>query len=1047
MNLPDLAIRRPVLITVLVLVATLLGAVSFLRLPVDLMPDISFPTLTVRTSYEGVGPQEMEELVSIPVERALSSTPGVKEITSTSSEGNSQVRVAFEWGTDLDSAADEVRARIDRMRAQLPEDADSPTIFKFDVSAFPIIFLGVSGDMNPRDLRDFVETQIQYRFERLPGVAQADIWGGLQREIHVDLNRQKMNALKIAPAQVSAALRRENLNQAAGQVIEGDFEVLMRTLGEYRDLDQISQTMVARRNGKPVYIRDLAEVEDSYQEIRNLIRLNGKPGLRIAIRKQSGANTVAVAEQVHKEIQRINRDFPNVRVVSTYDTAQFIKRSVSNVRDAALYGSMLAVFILLLFLRNIRTTLIIGITIPISVIATFGLMFFYGFTLNTITFGGLALGVGILVDNSIVVLENIFRHRQQGEDKIQAARKGTEEVATAVTASTLTTIAVFLPVVFMSGFSGVMFRQLAWVVSFALFSSLLVALTLIPLMSSRTIRVREPDPDSWSHAIVHRAAGALKALDNSYGRGIAWSLRHRSIVVAATVLVFAGSFLLVPFIGFELQPQTDEGEVRVNLELPAGTRLDTTDQMARRAEEVVRRQVPEMRDLLTQVGSPGGWRVANTNTTELRITLVPKSERSRSSQEIANTLRPIFAAYPGVIARIRASGGNFILRWAQGDGDRLAVEIRGYEIAESYRLAVQVKRLMEETRGVSDATIGRSPGRPETRVLLDRDKAATMGLSVTDVAENLRTSIGGTTATYFRQGGKEYPILVRYHEGDRRRLRDVLAVPVQTPRGMVVPLKTLVHLERSEGAIAIRRKDQQRIVAVTGDLTGEADMGSIVSQLQRKFQTLSLPSDMAIVFSGEWEEQQEAFFVLKISLILAVMLVYLVMAAQFESFKHPLLIMFSLPLGAIGVILALFLTHTTFNMQAFIGVIMLVGIVVNNAIVLVDYILQLQRKHDFSLLDALTTGGRRRLRPILMTTLTTVLGLTPMALGLGEGGELQAPMARVLIGGLISSTFITLFLIPTLYLTLEQLRFSPRVKSLESLQPMPEPSGTRVGLG
>ncbi len=544
MNLPKLSIDRPVLVTVFFLIITLMGAVSFLQLPVDLMPDVSMPTLTVRTAYTGVGPQEMEELVSIPLERSLASTPGVREITSTSSEGNSSIRLSFEWGTYLDAAANEVRTRIDRTRGQLPEDAETPTIFKFDLNSFPIIFLGVSGDMDPRTLRDFVENQIRYRFERIPGVAQADIWGGLTRKIHVKLKRAQMNGLKIDPSQVVAALRRENLNEAAGQVDEGAFEVLMRTQGEFRSLEQIMNTMVAVRNGGPVYVRDIATIEDSHQEVRNLVRIDRVPGLRMGIQKQSNVNTVEVAKAVQKEVDRIDLEFPNVHVSSIFYSSRFIERSVANVRDSAMYGSILAVLILLLFLRNVRTTMIIAITIPISVIATFGLMFFYGFTLNTVTFGGLALGVGILVDNSIVVLENIFRHRQGGAEKFKAARNGTNEVATAITASTLTTIVVFIPVVFMSGMTGVMFQQLAWVVCFSLFSSLAVALTLIPLLSSRIIRIREPDTKALSYRTVHAMAGGLDRLDQAYARGVDWALRHSLIVIGTTIALFVGSFAI-----------------------------------------------------------------------------------------------------------------------------------------------------------------------------------------------------------------------------------------------------------------------------------------------------------------------------------------------------------------------------------------------------------------------------------------------------------------------------------------------------------------------
>jgi hydrophobic/amphiphilic exporter-1 (mainly G- bacteria), HAE1 family len=1038
MNLPHLAIRRPVFASVVFLILTLVGAVSFLRLPVDLMPDISLPSITVSTQYAGVGPEEMEELISIPMERALASTPAVKEIISNSSEGSSSIRISFEWGTDIEVALDDVRTRVDRARGQLPLEATAPSIFKFDVTAFPIMALGVSSEMPPRELREFTEKQIQYRFERIPGVAQADIWGGLQREIHVNLDRKKMHALRISPIQVISALRRENLNEPAGHVIEGNFELLLRTQGEYTTLDEIRQTMVTRREGRPLYISDLATVHDSHSEIRNLVRVNGQPGLRMAIRKQSGGNTVEVSRLVAAEVERLNRDFPNIRISTIFDSAVYIERAVANVRNAAVYGSILAVFVLLLFLRNLRSTLVIGIAIPISVIATFGLMYFYGFTLNTVTFGGLALGVGVLLDNSIVVLENIFRHRQDGKEKIEAARTGASEVAAAITAATLTTVVVFLPVVFMAGVSGVIFQQLAWVVSFALFSSLAIALTLVPLLASRFIRVREPNPKRFGYRFVHGMQNLLDNLDRSYSEGIRWSLRHRWIVVGLSLLAVGSVLFLVQFIGFEFQPEADEGEVRVSLDLPEGTRLDATNEFALRAEEIVRELVPEATNVLSEVGSAGGWRVANTNTASIRISLAPQSERRRSSFQIADALRPPLEELAGVIARTRASGGNFVLRLAQGGGDagRLSLDIRGYDLSDSYRAAVELRRMLEATEGVSDARVDRALGRAESRILVDREKAATMGLSVSEIATTIRTALGGTTAGYFRERGDEYDIRVRFQEGDRLDADQVAEIPVQTPGGMVVPLHSLVRFERSEGPVSISRKDQQRVVSVSANLSGTRDMGSIVNELQERIAVMQLPPDTAVLFSGDWEDQQEAFAYLQLAFILAIVLVYLVMAAQFESFKYPFLIMFSLPLASTGVVLMLFITGTNFNMQAFIGLIMLVGIVVNNAIVLVDYVLQLQRIHGLGLTESLITGGRRRLRPIMMTTATTVLALTPMALGVGEGGELQAPMARVLIGGLLSSSVITLFLIPTFFYMMETVRLRrPREVEAPAAEP------------
>ena len=1032
MKLPDLAIRRPVFATVIFLILSLLGAISFMRLPVDLMPDITLPTITVSTSYDGVGPEEMEELVTIPLERALSSTPSVKEMTSTSSEGSSQVRLSFEWGTNLESATDDVRTRVDRARGSLPEDAEVPTIFKFDVGVFPIVFLGVSSDMPPRDLREFAEKQLQYRFERIPGVAQADIWGGLEREIHVNLDREKVHALRISPNQVIAALRRENLNEPAGHVLEGDFELLMRTEGEFTSIDEIRKTMVTRRQGQPIYVSDIATVEDGHSEVRNYVRVNGVPGLRMSIRKQSGANTVEVARAVVQEIDRINLDFPNVHVSTIFDNSKFIERAVANVRDAALYGSILAVIILLLFLRNFRSTLVVAIAIPISIISTFGLMYFYGFTLNTITFGGLALGVGVLVDNAIVVLENIFRHRQDGEEKEAAARNGAEEVALAITASTLTTVVVFIPVVFMEGISGVLFQQLAWVVSFSLFSSLLVALTLVPLLASRFIRVREPKTGTIAHRIIHGMSSSLDGLDHSYAEAIRWSLHHRWTVIGLSLAAVVASLFLVQFIGFEFQPETDEGEVRINLELPEGARLDMTDSVALQVEQLVREKVPEAVNVLTEVGEPGGWHAANTNTASMRLNLVPLAERTRSTQQIAMDLRPELDRLAGVLSRTRATGGNFLMRIAQGDAGQLSLDVRGYNLSETYPVAVELKRMLETTDGISDARVSRTAGRPESRIYIDREKVASMGLSVSEIATTISAALGGTRATYFRERGDEYEINVRYDQKDRMSSADVLAIPVQTPGGQVIPLQSLVDFRRSEGPTSISRRDQQRVVSVSGNLSGSRDMGSIVAEMQGKIATLRLPPESAVIFSGDWEDQQQAFFFLKMGFILAIILVYLVMAAEFESFRYPFLIMFSLPLASLGVILALFITNTNFNMQAFIGVIMLVGIVVNNAIVLVDYVLQLIRIHGLNVTEALITGGRRRLRPILMTTLTTVLGLIPMAMGIGEGAELQTPMARVLIGGLISSTFITLFLIPTLFYLMETFRLRQPSEALES---------------
>jgi len=1003
------------------MIIIILGAIAFLRLPIDLMPDVSFPAITVRTNYEGVGPQEMETLVTEPIERALGSVPGIEEITSESSEGVSSVRVNFTWGTDLAEAADEVRTRIDRLRGALPEDAETPVIFKFDISQFPILFLSVSGNMNPRDLRYFVEDQVQYRLERAPGVAAVNIRGGLRREIHVDLNRDRLQSLQIGTEEVLAALRRENVQLPAGNVYEGNFEILLRTQGEYTNIQQIEETMVTQRNGIPVRVRDIAKVEDTHQEIRDYTRVDGKPAIRLSVNKQSGANTVAVAREVRKEIDRINRDFSNIKLDVTMDSSKYIENSIRSVRDAALFGSILAIFVLLLFLRNFRSSLIISIAIPISVIGTFALMYFYGFTLNTITFGGLALGVGMLVDSAIVVLENIFRHREAGLDRKEAAILGTREVGPAIIASALTTVVVFLPVVFTGGMSGVMFKQLAYVVTFSLICSLVVALTLVPVLCSKFIKVQEPNRKSLTYRFVHFGGTLLERLDAGYQRGIHWALDHRKTVVTGTVALFIGSLFLLPLIGVELSPETDEGEVRISYELPPGSTLESSDAMARRLEAIAQKAIPEADHVMTEVGSGGGWGGGGVASGSIRVVLVDKSQRDRTSQEIADALRPEFAPFTGVRIRARAGGSFRIMRMTSSTEERLSVEVRGHDLDRAYDLAVQVRRIMETIPGVTDAVMSQSEGRPENQVHVDRTKAAAFGLSVSEIANTLSTTVGGTRATMFRQGGDEFDVLVRYGEADRKDIDKVLDTPIQTPSGKIVPLRSLVTLQPAEGPVEIERKNNERNIVVSANLAGR-DLGSVIQDLQYRLRELSVPLDFGVLLGAEYEEQQRAFNDLIMSMVLAIVLVYLVMVAQFESFRYPLIIMFSIPLALVGVVLTLILTNTTFNMQGFIGAIMLAGIVVNNAIVLVDYTNLLRREHNYSLRQALEVAGRRRLRPILMTTLTTVLGLAPMALGIGEGSELQVPMARVVIGGLVSSTLITLLFIPTVYMMVESKR-------------------------
>ncbi len=1018
MSLPEFSIHRPVTVLMGCLIALLLGTIAFVQIPVDLMPAMEYPTISVTTRYEGVAPEEMETLISRPLEQALASAPGAEEITSSSSEGSSSVRVRFVYGTNLDEAANELRERVDRRRNTLPEDIEPPVMYKFDVSQFPIMFLSVSSETKgPKELRHYAEQNLQYRLERVPGVAQSRVSGGLRRQIHVYLDLKKIRALNLSVSQIVQTLRRENLNRPVGPVFEGRFEVLLRTQGEFENLGDILNVAVATRNGVPVYVRDIATVEDSNEDIRYIVRVNGQSAVRMYIYKQSGANTVKVSEGVWEEVDKIHAQGLPVRMESTWDSANFIRASIHNVNDAALMGAGLAVFVLLFFLRSFSSMLIIGVAIPISVISTFALMYFNGFTLNTVSFGGLALGVGMLVDNGIVVLENIYRHREQGSELKQAAVIGSREVGMAITASTLTTIAVFVPVLFMGGVSAQQFQQLAWVVSFALLCSLIIALTVVPALCSRFLGRAADESRRGITGALYRWTGSVQdRWTNSYGRVIEWSLDHRAIIVVMAVALFAGSYYLMPLIGVELQPEVDEGQIRVEVKLEPGTRVEVTDETMLRMTDIIKREVPEASYIMTEAGSSSTYRYTGTHEGRARIDLVDQSQRKRSAADVAAAIRPLMQLEPGMIVRTRVSSGLFRRRGSQDD--RLSVEVRGHDMEIIRGLSEQVRDAMRATPGVVSAQLSRLPGVPEMLISVDRAKASSMGLSVAEVADTLETAIGGTRASLYREQGDEYDILVRLREEDRLELGQVNNVPINLPDGSTIPVESVVRMRRQEGPTEITRTDQQRIIGVTGTIA-DRDLGSVVGDLQVALDRIAKPDDYEFRFGGEYEEQQEAFQQMTFAAILALVLVYMVMASQFESLRDPFIILFSIPLAGIGVVLMLLLTETTFNMQGFLGVIVLVGIVVNNAIVLVDYTNLLRREHAFELREAVVASGMRRLRPILMTTVTTILGLAPMALGLGEGGELQAPMARVVIGGLTTSTLITLVFIPVVYFTIE----------------------------
>jgi hydrophobic/amphiphilic exporter-1 (mainly G- bacteria), HAE1 family len=1016
MNIAAFSVRRPVLTVMVALIVIIIGGVSLSRLSIDLMPDITNPTLSISTTYENASPEEIEELVTRPVEEAMSAVPGVEEVTSVSSEGQSSVRVTFDWGTDLDAAANDIRDRLDRVIPQLPDDAERPVLRKFDLASFPVLILGLSSRLDPVEVRSIVDDQIKHRIERVPGVASLDISGGYTREIHINLDSNKLKALDISIDQILTRIREENVNLPAGTIEQGMLDITIRTPGIYTSLEELRNSVVAVREGVLIQLKEIARVADAWQKVTRIVRVNGQPGLRLAVNKQSGKNTVEVAAGVLKEIERINHDLRGISVIPIIDTSSYIKRSITNVGTSILYGGLLAVVVLLVFLRNIPSTLVIATAIPISVVATFSLMYFGGFTLNLMTLGGLALGIGMLVDNAIVVLENIYRLRESGRSRQAAAIDGAHEVTAAVIASTLTTLIVFLPLVFARGMSGILFRQLAYVVSFSLGCSLLVALTLIPMLAShvRTTGVGEGRVAASSIGRLFQLSGRFfTALENRYGAFLAWALGHRLVTLGAALGLLLGSFALIPMVGVELMPATDESEVRVNAEMAVGTRLDVVDRSFQKIETIVTQAVPEIQNAIAFIGG-SSWRARGSNAGEMRISLVPVDQRKRSSEAIAQDLRKHLAGIAGVKVRTRAGQGLFILRMGTQGSDRITVDVRGHDLEVADALAQRIETMIAKVPGVTDTQVSRETGTPETVILVDRQKAADMKLTVSKIASSLQTVLSGTSAGQYRDRGNEYRILVKMEEAEKLMLQEILDLPLINADGERVVLRNVVTSEPRRGPVLIERKDQERVIYVNANYSGR-DLGAVLADIQQGLTAIPVPAEFSVLMSGDYEEQQKSFRELLLSFVLALILVYMVLASLYESLRDPLVVMFAVPFAAIGVILMLLITHTTFNVQSYIGCIMLGGIVVNNAILLVDHINLLRRRDGLPMIEAIAEAGRRRMRPILMTASTTILAMIPLAIGLGEGGEAQAPLARAIVGGLLSSTLVTLVVVPTLY--------------------------------
>ncbi|MBN2526349.1 MAG: efflux RND transporter permease subunit [Deltaproteobacteria bacterium] len=1010
MNIPLASVTRPVFTAMLVLMAVVLGGVSLFRLKLDLLPAIEVPTVTISTEYPGASPEVMEKLVTQIMEEIVATVPGVDELRSESSEGRSRVTATFAWGTNLDAATMDLRATVENEINEFPDDIVRPRIARYSIDTFPIVLIGISSKLDPVELTQLIEDRLRHRFTRIPGVAQVDLWGGYPREVRMELRPERIGALGLSLSEIVSALKKANLDLPAGQIEEGRYAVSLRAPAQFLNLDEIRHTVITMRDGAPVTVGDVAEVKDTYEELTRVIRVNGERGIRIAIRKQADANTVEVSRAILQTIDEINDTLPQIKVVPVINQGNFIERSIDNVAHSVLYGGGLAILILLFFLRSFRSTLIVSFAIPISIVATFALMYFGGLTINLMTLGGLALGVGMMVDSSIVVLENIFRHRDElWATPLEAASKGAQEVVPAIFASTITTIVIFLPVVFVEGITSLLFRELAYVIVFALICSLLVSVSLVPMLSSRFWKAsaRDDDKKSGGSRLKQMAEKRFLRLSTGYTSFLQFVLRHRLMAVLLTLVMFGGSLFLIPGIGTEFLPPSDEGEVRVSGEMEVGTRLGLVDRQTRLMEQVVYPNVPEAVSSVASV---------RENEGEIRMSLLPASQRSRSNTEIADDLRRrLDGKIPGMKVRTRAPQGQFLLERLFGGADSVMVEIRGFDLDLLHELSRQVEAKIENVAGITDVQSSYEANMPQQELVLDRAKVADLGFTAEDVTSAIETAIAGSRAGNYRSEGNSYRILVQLKDARERSLDDVLSLMLENSRGQSVPLSALVNVVSSRAPVTVLRKDQERVVNVSANVSGR-DLGSVAKEIETRISDIPRPDNCELIVGGNFEEQQKSFSQLTMALGLSLLLVFMVLAAQYESFVKPLIVMVATPLAAMGVLWALWLTHTTLNIQSGIGCIMLGGIVVNNAILLVDQTSLLMRE-GMDVHSAVVEAARRRFRPILMTSLTTMLGLIPLALGIGEGADAQAPLARAVLGGLFSSTFTTLVIIPVIYRT------------------------------
>ncbi len=1024
MKLSETGVRRPVATLMAFVSVFLLGVIAWQRLAIDMMPEIESPSISVFTRWDGASTEDVEQQITRVIESALGSVTDLDEITSTTSEGVSRVTCKFKWGTELGEAANDMRDLLERAKRRLPDDADDPVMFKFNTANMPILGFSVTATENIEKLEDTVNDDIVDVLKRVPGVGTAEAFGGLERQINVFLDPAKLSAHGLSVAAIAAAIDADNQTEPAGNVKIGTVDYTIRVPGEFATPEEVGLVVVKRDGDKVVRVSDVARVEDGFAEETRVVERMGRAGMMVDVQKRSGENTMAVARRVMDKLEEIKQNLPaDYSIDLVFDTSDMIGKSIRSVGKTVLWGGLFVVLVTLFFLRSARTSLVIALTIPFSLIIASIFMFLKGWTINLMSLSALALAVGMVVDNAVVVLENVISHVSRGAGRREAAMFGADEVGTAILASTLTTIVVFVPLVFVDGVTGIMLGQLGGIVTATLVASVVCSLLLTPMLASKLLR--PPPAGRGAYARFYAwSEGRLAALERGYARLLSGALHARWLVVLAAVGVVALTVWGFRSLGSEFMGKEDTGQLSISYQLPLSTRYEITAETGRRILEVVHRVCGDdkiVSEMLRAGGSGGFGGGGGSHAGTIRLRLVDAKYRDRTADEYGDEITREVSQWPEIV-KVFSNSGNFLNRILMGGGANLLVEVYGWDLDETTAIAERIKRIAQETPGSRDVRVSQDMGKPELSIAIDRAKASAMGLTMQEITETVSALFQGDDASQYREGEDEYDITLRLAAPDRASIEDIRRTELPLPGGGRVRLDAIAQVVEGSGPVTITRKNQQRVVSVEFDATDARPEGDVMADVRRRVaEQIVLPNGVSVEYGGMIEEQEKSEKALTMMILLGIVLVYMVMAAQFESLLHPLLIMFSVPFAFSGVVAVLHLTGTPLSMSAYIGMVLLVGVVVNNSIVLVDYV-NLLRSRGRALREAIVEGGRQRLRPVMITTCTTVLGMMPMATSHGDGSATWRPLGLVVVGGLALASIVSLVLVPTLYYIAERRR-------------------------